>query len=54
MSQEFEARAVLNSGATGLFIDMSYIEEYNSTTMLLECAQPVYNVNGMPNEAGVI
>ena len=46
--------ALLDSGATGLFIDPDFVRSKHLTTRPLSRAIPVYNVDGSPNEAGAI
>ena len=46
--------ALLDSGATGLFLDTHYVEQYRLTTQPLSHPIPVYNIDGMLNEAGSI
>src|SRR5882724_533616 len=47
-------KALVNSGATGMFIDIEFIRLKKILTHQLPRAIPVYNVNGTPNEAGHI
>ena len=46
--------ALLDSGATGMFIDREYVKEGGFTTRALSNPIPVRNVDGTPNEAGSI
>ena len=46
--------ALLDSGATGLFIDATYVEQHRLTTRPLTHPIPVYNIDGTRNEAGSI
>ena len=46
--------ALLDSGATGLFIDRDYVKTNQLTTRKLRLPIPVYNVDGTRNEAGSI
>jgi len=46
--------ALLDSGATGLFIDPEFVQQNCLTMWLLARAIPVYNVDGTPNEQGAI
>ena len=46
--------ALLDSGATGLFIDSNFVVTEKLTTHSLMYPTPVYNVDGTPNEAGLI
>jgi hypothetical protein len=47
-------KALIDSGATGLFIDEEYVHTNGITTRPLQQQIPVYNVDGTPNEAGSI
>src|SRR5882724_502297 len=47
-------KALINSGATGMFINVGFIRSKNIWTHQLPRAIPVYNVDGIPNEAGHI
>src|SRR5882672_10718538 len=46
--------ALINSGATGQFIDIDYVRSKNLCTQCLPQAIPVYNVDGTLNDAGYI
>ena len=46
--------ALLDSGATGLFIDPDFIQSKHLAICPLLQAIPVYNVDGSPNEGGAI
>ncbi|KAG5732698.1 hypothetical protein E4T56_gene16844 [Termitomyces sp. T112] len=46
--------ALLDSGATGLFLDTDYVQQHCLTTHSLSCPIPVYNIDGTLNEAGSI
>ena len=46
--------ALLDSGATGLFVDADYVARHQLTTRPLLSPIPVYNIDGTPNEAGSI
>ena len=46
--------ALIDSRATGKFIDQEYIKSNQMTTKTLSGPIPVYNVDGMLNEAGSI
>jgi hypothetical protein len=48
------AAALLDSGATGLFIDSHLVQQKRLTTRPLSRPIPVYNVDGSPNEAGAV
>lgn len=50
----FSTSALLDSGATGLFIDSEYVRKNRITTRSLKRSIPVYNVDGIANEAGNI
>src|SRR5882724_2587554 len=47
-------KAFIDSGATGLFIDIDYMRSKNLKTRHLPRAIPVYNVDRTPNKAGHI
>ena len=49
-----DVEALLDCGATGLFIDREFAEGSNLTMNELPRAVPVYNVDGTPNLAGPI
>ena len=46
--------SLVDCGATGQFMDRSYVERNRLTTRKLLCPIPIYNVDGTPNEAGSI
>src|SRR5882724_10512104 len=46
--------ALIDSGATGKFIDINYVRSKNFHTQRLPRAIPVYNVDGTLNDAGYI
>ncbi|KAG5732291.1 hypothetical protein E4T56_gene11371 [Termitomyces sp. T112] len=46
--------ALLDSGVTGLFLDLEFVKHYSLTMQPLPKPIPVYNINGMPNKAGTI
>src|SRR5882724_13214961 len=46
--------ALIDSGATGKFIDVDYVRSKNLRTQCLPRAIPVYNVDGTLNDAGYI
>ena len=46
--------ALLDSGATGLFIDSEFVEAKNLTTQKLPRAIQVYNIDGTLNEHGSV
>ena len=47
-------RALVDCGATGLFIDREYVKSNRLPTKKLSRVIPVFNVDGTPNEAGCI
>jgi len=47
-------KALIDSGATGLFIDRDYVNRSRLRTRTLSKPVPVYNVGGTPNEVGAI
>jgi len=53
-SELHSVKALLNSGATGSFIDRDFVHSKGINTQTLSCNIPVFNVNGFPNKAGQI
>jgi len=53
-SELYSVKALLDSGATGSFIDRDFVQLEGINTQTLSCNIPVFNVNGSPNEAGQI
>jgi hypothetical protein len=49
-----KVKALLDCGATGLFLDTDYVCKNAIPTRLLSRPIPVFNVDGTPNEAGEI
>ena len=47
-------KSLVDSGATGLFIDREYVQRTQLTTRKLSEPIPVFNVDGTPNEQGFI
>ncbi len=47
-------KALIDTGATGQFIDIEYVHSNELQTYRLPCLLAVYNVDGTPNEAGHI
>ena len=47
-------KALIDTGATGQFIDVEYVRSNKLQTYHLPCLLAVYNVDGTPNEAGCI
>ena len=54
MQQICNVLALLNSGAMGLFIDVTYVEQHHLTTCPLTHPIPVYNIDSTCNKAGSI
>ena len=52
--QLIDAKALLDSGATGLFIDAQFVEAHNLTRNKLPRSLLVYNIDGTLNEHGSI
>ena len=52
--QKYGVRALVDSEATGLFIDWEYVKSNQIPTMKLSQAVPVYNVDGSANQDGAI
>ncbi|SRR6266540_2917369 len=48
------SEAIVDTGATGDFIDQDFVRNTNLPTHELSQPIPVYNINGTPNEAGSI
>ena len=48
------ARALLDSGATGMFIGREYVKENNFDTQKLSRPIPLRNVEGTPNKTGSV
>jgi len=53
-SELHSVKALLDSGATGSFIDRDFVCSKGINTRTLSCNIPVFNVDGSPNEAGQI
>jgi len=53
-SELHSVKALLDSRATGSFIDRDFICSKGINTRTLSCNIPVFNVDGSPNEAGQI
>ncbi len=49
-----QVRALVDSGATGLFIDRGYVRSQRIPTRQLTTSIPVFNVDGTPNDSGEI
>ena len=47
-------KALIDTGATGQFIDIKYVWSNELQTYHLPCSLAVYNVDGTPNKAGRI
>jgi predicted aspartyl protease len=52
--EEAATEAMVDTGATGDFIDREFVERAKLPTRKLSESVPVYNVDGTPNEAGSI
>ena len=52
--KRFLINALLDSGATGLFLDVKFVKYHNLNTRKLPRAIPVYNVDGTLNKGGSI
>jgi len=50
-SKLHSVKTLLNSGATGSFIDRDFVHSKGINTQTLSCNILVFNVNGFPNEA---
>jgi len=53
-SEVHSVKALLDSGATGNFIDRDFIRTKGINTQSISRPIPVYNVDGFPNKAGQI
>jgi len=53
-SEVHSIKALLDSGATGNFIDQDFVRTKGINTWSISRPIPVYNVDGSPNEAGQI
>jgi hypothetical protein len=53
-ARTFRLSSLLDSGASGLFIDKEYVARHAIPTRKLSRPIPVLNVDGTPNEAGAI
>lgn len=51
---QLDLKALLDSGATGLFLSSSFVERNNLNTRVLPRPIPVYNVDGTLNQGGSI
>ena len=54
MAETKSMTALLDSGATGMFIDREYVKKNGFTTRALSNPILIRNVDGTPNEAGSI
>jgi hypothetical protein len=52
--RKYGVRALVDSGATGLFIDWEYVKSNQIPTIKLSQAVPVYNVDGSANQDSAI
>jgi len=53
-SEVHSVKALVDSGATGNFIDKDFVHTKGISTRSISCPIPVFNVDGSPNEAGQI
>jgi len=53
-SELYSVKALLDSGATGSFIDRDFVCSKGMNNWTLSCNIPVFNVDGSPNKAGQI
>jgi hypothetical protein len=51
---KIEVEALLDSGATGLFINHALVQNNGIATHILDHPIPVYNIDGSPNWGGSI
>ena len=54
MGHPLAVDSLLDSGATGMFVDVEYVRTQKLQTHPLPCVIPIYNIDGTPNEAGSI
>jgi len=52
--EEASTEAMVNTGATGDFVDQDFVNQAKLPTRKLSQPIPVYNIDGMLNEAGSI
>ena len=52
--QLMDVNALLDSGATGMFMDKKFAEGNNISMWLLDCLIRVYNIDGTLNHGGLI
>ena len=52
--EEATSEAMFDTGATSNFIDQDFVRNAKLPTHELSLPIPVYNINGIPNEAGSI
>jgi len=53
-SKVYSVKALLDSGATGNFIDKDFVHTKGITTWSISCPIPVFNIDSSSNEAGQI
>jgi len=53
-SEVHSIKALLDSRATGNFIDRDFVQMKGINTWSISCPIPVYNIDGFSNEAGQI
>ena len=53
-SEVYSVKMLLDSGATGNFIDRDFVQTKGINTQSISCPIPVYNVDSSPNETGQI
>jgi len=53
-SEVYSVKTLLDSGATGNFIDKDFVRMKGITTWSIFCPIPVYNIDSSPNKAGQI
>ena len=53
-SERKSVNSLVDSGATGEFINQDYAKSCQFNLQKLTCPIPVYNIDGTPNEAGSI
>ena len=53
-SRNVETRAIVDSGATGIFIDHQFIERHRIRTQALAKPLEINNADGTPNKIGIV
>ena len=51
---ELKTAAMVDSGATALFLDKEFVRKHKIPTFLMKKPLPIYNIDGTENRAGKI